>query len=59
MKLCSFRHIEVCYEEGDYCPVCKMRDEKQHDIVKLGNIIEELEEQLSKPNTFRENNCQG
>lgn len=51
MKLCSLRHIEVCYEEGDYCPVCKMRDEKQHEVNNLRNRIEELEEQLSHPTT--------
>lgn len=27
MHLCSENHIEICWEEGRYCPLCEAKEE--------------------------------
>ena len=45
MNLCSSGHDEVCYE-GRNCPVCEMEKDKDKDIEKLDEAIDELRDRL-------------
>jgi hypothetical protein len=41
MNLCSDDHEEVCYE-GRTCPVCELKKERDDEVDKLNNSIEDL-----------------
>jgi len=50
MKLCHYRHDEVCFDDGE-CPCCQLLDEikdNENEINNLQNEVSRLETEIEE-----------
>ena len=48
MELCSDQHDEIIHDDYNGCPICKLVDEKDNEIVALEEKVETLEEKIDE-----------